>query len=205
MMPFTPANKNNMISWMAGRSDGENYGELVLYEFPKDTLIYGPSQIESRIDQDSEISQLLSLWGQRGSRVIRGNLIVLPIAQSILYVEPIYLQAEESELPELKRVVVGYGGDIVIDVNLEGALAQIFGERKPPATTPEGQISTMLPENMSGLGSKAYEVYQEAQSAASEGNWQQFGEKLDELNNILEELNSVSQEVEQEVEQQSNQ
>ena len=103
MQPFTPVNKNNMIAWMAGRSDGENYGELIVYNFPKDQLVYGPMQIESRIEQDTEISQLLTLWGQLGSRVIRGDLLVIPIENSILYVEPVYLQAETSELPELKE------------------------------------------------------------------------------------------------------
>ncbi len=198
MMPFTPANKNNMIAWLAGRSDGENYGELVLYEFPKDTLVYGPSQIESRIDQDAQISQLLSLWGQRGSRVIRGNLIVLPVAQSIFYIEPIYLQAERSELPELKRVVLGYGGDIVIDLDLEGALEQIFGEREPTeAVSPGG----MMPEDLSGLISRAYEVYQEAQGYLKSGDWQNYGSKLDELQQVLEELNSTNQEIDQSMNQ----
>ena len=199
MMPFTPANKNNMIAWMAARSDGDNYGELVLYEFPKDTLVYGPSQIESRIDQDSQISQLLSLWGQRGSRVIRGNLIVLPIDQSIMYIEPIYLQAEESELPELKRVVVGYGGDIVIDENLDGALAQLFGEKPPEQAVPEEmqQQEEALPEDISGLASEAYQVYQEAQEALRQGNWQEYGEKIENLNNLLEELNTLSGQAQQ--------
>ncbi|MCF8001937.1 MAG: UPF0182 family protein [Halanaerobiales bacterium] len=194
MMPFTPANKNNMIAWMAGRSDGENYGELVLYEFPKDTLVYGPSQIESRIDQDSEISQLLSLWGQRGSRVIRGNLIVLPIDQSIMYIEPLYLKAEQSELPELKRVVVGYSGDIVIDENLDGALAQLFGEEAPQEAVTEQmqQQQQALPEDISGLASEAYKVYQEAQEALKQGNWQEYGDKIENLNNLLEELNNLS-------------
>lgn len=202
MMPFTPANKNNMIAWMAGRSDGENYGELVLYEFPKDTLVYGPSQIESRIDQDSQISQLLSLWGQRGSRVIRGNLIVLPVAQSILYIEPIYLQAETSELPELKRVVLGYGGDIVIDINLEGALEQIFGEREPTeVTSPEVQMGEIMPEDISGLISRAYEIYQEAQNYIKSGDWQNYGSKLDELQQVLEELNSMNEEIDQSMNQ----
>jgi len=92
MLPFTPANKNNMVAWMAARSDGEKYGQLLVYNFPKDKLVYGPTQIESRIDQDTDISQLLTLWSQRGSRVIRGNLLVIPINNSLLYVEPIYLQ-----------------------------------------------------------------------------------------------------------------
>ncbi|HMA59795.1 MAG TPA: UPF0182 family protein [Halanaerobiales bacterium] len=194
MLPFTPANRNNMISWIAGRSDGENYGELLEYQFPKDTLVFGPNQIESRIDQDSEISQRLSLWSQRGSNVIRGNLIVYPIERSILYVEPIYLQAESGEIPELKRIVVSYGGEIVMDETLDGALAKIFGE-KPQEEVPEEvpQSQQMLPEDMQGLAQRAYEIFQEAQQAQQEGNWSEYGNLLEELNNVLNELNDLSQ------------
>ena len=194
MLPFTPANRNNMISWIAGRSDGENYGELLEYQFPKDTLVFGPNQIESRIDQDSEISQRLSLWSQRGSNVIRGNLIVYPIERSILYVEPIYLQAESGEIPELKRIVVSYGGEIVMDETLDGALAKIFGE-KPQEEVPEEvpQSQQILPEDMQGLAQRAYEIFQEAQQAQQEGNWSEYGNLLEELNNVLNELNDLSQ------------
>jgi len=194
MLPFTPANRNNMISWIAGRSDGENYGELLEYQFPKDTLVFGPNQIESRIDQDSEISQRLSLWSQRGSNVIRGNLIVYPIERSILYVEPIYLQAESGEIPELKRIVVSYGGEIVMDETLDGALAKIFGE-KPQEEVPEEvpQTQQMLPEDMQGLAQRAYEIFQEAQQAQQEGNWSEYGNLLDELNDVLNQLNEQSQ------------
>ena len=199
MLPFTPANRNNMISWIAGRSDGENYGELLEYQFPKDTLVFGPSQIESRIDQDSEISQRLSLWSQRGSRVIRGNLIVYPIERSILYVEPIYLQAEASEIPELKRVVVSYGGNIVMSETLDGALAEIFGQEQEEVDdlqeeVPAGETEAVLPEDMQGLASRAYELFQEAQQAQQQGNWQEYGEKLDQLNEVLNQLNNLSQE-----------
>src|SRR6056297_345161 len=196
MLPFTPANRNNMISWIAGRSDGENYGELLEYQFPKDTLVFGPSQIESRIDQDSEISQRLSLWSQRGSQVIRGNLIVYPIERSILYVEPIYLQAESGEIPELKRVVVSYGGQIVMSETLDGALAKIFGkaeEVSEEVPQQEGQPS-ILPEDMQGLANRAYEIFQEAQQAQQEGNWSKYGKKLEELNEVLNELNELGEE-----------
>jgi hypothetical protein len=201
MLPFTPANRNNMISWIAGRSDGENYGELVEYQFPKDTLVFGPSQIESRIDQDAEISQQLSLWSQRGSRVIRGNLIVYPIENSILYVEPIYLQAEASEIPEMKRVVVSYGGQIAMDETLDGALAEIFGEAQDEDTAeevPAGEQQPVLPEDMQGLASRAYQLFQEAQEAQRQGDWQQYGEKLEQLNEVLNQLNTLNQEVNQE-------
>ncbi|MDZ7672622.1 MAG: UPF0182 family protein [Halanaerobiales bacterium] len=205
MLPFTPATRNNMISWMAGRSDGDNYGELILYQFPKDTLVYGPSQIESRIDQDSDISQLLSLWSQRGSRVIRGNLLVIPIERSILYVEPLYLQAETSELPELKRVIVAYGGQIVMRENLEQALEAVFGvqegEEGEVQTTDEAipGLDTELPGNIKGLATRAFEVYQEAQDLLRQGEWQEYGERLERLNQILEELKNTSEKLEQEV------
>jgi uncharacterized membrane protein (UPF0182 family) len=128
MTPFTPSNRNNMVAWMAARNDGEHYGELFAYRFPKDRLVYGPSQIESRIDQESEISQLLTLWSQRGSDVIRGNLLVIPINNSVLYVEPIFLQAEGGGIPELRRVIVSYKNQIIMRENLEDALKAIFEE-----------------------------------------------------------------------------
>ena len=111
-----------MIAWMAARSDGENYGELVLYKFQKDNLIYGPLQIEAKIDQDSEISKQLTLWSQQGSRVTRGNLLVIPIKDSILYIEPLYIQAETGQLPELKRVLVSDGVRVVMEKDLASAL-----------------------------------------------------------------------------------
>ena len=126
MRPLTPVGKNNMIAWMAARCDGDNYGELIAYKFSKQLLVYGPMQIESRIDQDTFISQRLSLWSQRGSRVIRGNLLIIPIDNSILYVEPIYLQAETSEIPEMKRVVVSYNDQLVMEETLGLAFDQIF-------------------------------------------------------------------------------
>jgi uncharacterized membrane protein (UPF0182 family) len=109
ILPFTPANRDNMIAWMAGISDGDHYGQLLLYEFPKQELVFGPSQIEARINQTPEISEQFALWSQQGSGVIRGNLLVVPIEQSLLYVQPIYLRAEQGELPELRRVIVVYG------------------------------------------------------------------------------------------------
>lgn len=131
ILPFTPVSKNNMIAWMTARSDGANYGKLLLYEFPKQELIYGPSQIEARIDQTPEISEQLTLWNQQGSRLIRGNLLVIPIEQSLLYAEPIYLRAEQGELPELKRVIISYNDRVVMESTLEQALTTIFGEPSP--------------------------------------------------------------------------
>lgn len=145
MTPFTPSNRNNMVAWMAARNDGEHYGELFAYRFPKDRLVYGPSQIESRIDQESEISQLLTLWSQRGSDVIRGNLLVIPINNSVLYVEPIFLQAEGGGIPELRRVIVSYKNQIIMRENLEDALKAIFEEGDGLAV-PESDVEELQQE-----------------------------------------------------------
>lgn len=159
MRPFTPVGKNNMVSWMAARSDGEHYGELMTYTFSKESLVFGPMQIESRIDQDSEISQLLSLWSQRGSRVIRGNLLIIPIDDSILYVEPIYLQAESSELPEMKRIVVSYGNELEMATTLDQALAQIFGVEQ--AEDVPDDLQEILPSEFGSQYEKLLEELEE--------------------------------------------
>jgi hypothetical protein len=133
LIPFTPSKKDNLAAWLAARSDPPNYGKLVVYNFPKQKLIYGPRQIEARIDQDPFISQQLSLWNQRGSQVIRGNLLVVPIERSLVYVEPLYIAAEKGQLPELKRVIVGFGDRIAMEDTLDGAMARVFGAPLPQA------------------------------------------------------------------------
>jgi uncharacterized membrane protein (UPF0182 family) len=133
LIPFTPSKKDNLAAWLAARSDPPHYGKLVVYTFPKQKLIYGPRQIEARIDQDPFISQQLSLWNQRGSQVIRGNLLVVPIERSLVYVQPLYIAAEKGQLPELKRVIVGFGDRIAMEETLDGALARVFGEESPHA------------------------------------------------------------------------
>ncbi|MBI2217674.1 MAG: UPF0182 family protein [Candidatus Rokubacteria bacterium] len=133
LIPFTPSKKDNLAAWLAARSDPPNYGKLVVYNFPKQKLVYGPRQIEARIDQDSFISQQLSLWSQRGSQVIRGNLLVIPIERSLVYVEPLYIAAEKGRLPELKRVIVAFGDRIAMEETLDGAMARVFGGQPPPA------------------------------------------------------------------------
>lgn len=126
IQPYTPAEKNNMVAWLAARNDGDNYGELIAYELPKQELIFGPIQIEGRIDQEPEISQQFSLWDQRGSQVIRGNLLVVPFEDSFLYVEPVYLLSETSALPELKRVIVANNSEVAMAETLEGALTSLI-------------------------------------------------------------------------------
>ena len=196
MMPYTPSTKQNMVAWLYARNDGENYGELGVYKFPKQRLVYGPMQVESRIDQDPQISQQLSLWNQRGSQVIRGNLLVIPIDQAILYVEPIYLQAEASQLPELRRVIVAYGNQIAMEETLAEGLARVMagggttevtepGVEEPPgpATTPpqvEGDIADLIRQ--------ADAHYQTAQSCLQTGDWTCYGEEMDALEEVLESL-----------------
>jgi uncharacterized membrane protein (UPF0182 family) len=127
ILPYTPPGKDNMITWLAARSDGANYGKLVAYKYPKDTLIFGPMQVEARIDQDPTISAQFTLWNQGGSRVLRGNMLAIPIGRSNLYVEPVYLQAERSQLPEMKRIVVATGNRVAMGVTVEDALSQLYG------------------------------------------------------------------------------
>jgi uncharacterized membrane protein (UPF0182 family) len=128
MLPFTPSGKSNLSAWMVAQSDGENYGKLIAYTFPKQKLIYGPNQIVARINQDADVSRQISLWDQRGSKVIQGTMLVIPIEESLIYVRPLYLRADAGKIPELKRVIVGYEDTIAMERTLEEALAKIFGE-----------------------------------------------------------------------------
>ncbi len=137
IMPFTPPGKQNMITWLAARSDGEHYGKLLAFRYPKDKLVYGPMQIEARINQDPRISEQFTLWNQAGNRVIRGNMIVIPIGQSNLYVEPIYLQAEQGRLPEMKRVVLASGNRVAMAPTASSALQALLAGPGTPAAAPE--------------------------------------------------------------------
>jgi uncharacterized membrane protein (UPF0182 family) len=167
-----------MIAWMAARSDFPGYGELVVYKLPKERLILGPIQVEATIDQDTLISQQLSLWDQRGSRVIRGNLLVIPIEQSFIYVEPVYLIAEDSEIPQLKRVIVSDGQRLAMDPTLEGALNVVFGaETKPPSQDAVGEVGDAL--------SEAREALTTAEEALREADWETFGRAMQELKKLL--------------------
>jgi uncharacterized membrane protein (UPF0182 family) len=203
MIPFTPRNKNNMVAWLAARSDGGHYGKLLLYQFPKQELTYGPMQIEARIDQNPEISQLITLWSQKGSKVIRGNLLVIPIEESILYVEPLYLQAEKSEIPELTRILVVYENQVALGETLERALVTaILGDSKgrirptekeiPPETEVVGTEVNRLGE----LIREAMESYLAGQEYLKEGNWSAYGREQNRLGKILERLRNHSAEKE---------
>lgn len=185
MLPFTPNNKANMIAWLAGRSDGDNYGKLTVYKFPKEKLVYGPMQIEARIDQQTEISQQFTLWGQVGSRVIRGDLLAIPIEESILYVEPVYLEAATGELPELKRVIVAYGKNVAMAETLDQALSQVFSGR---VATVRHRQPTSIFQTPKQLAKQALDYFNRAQSSLRQGNFGAFGERLQELKKILQEL-----------------
>jgi uncharacterized membrane protein (UPF0182 family) len=147
--PFTPISRPNLIAWLAARSDGEQYGKLLLYQFPKQVLIYGPNQIEALINQDPVISQQISLWNREGSRAIQGNLLIIPIEQSLLYVEPLYLEAERNSLPTLVRVIVVYQNQIVMAETLEEAIQAIFAPLENDNGTiirPVDDLAPLVPE-----------------------------------------------------------
>ncbi|WP_047982221.1 UPF0182 family membrane protein [Ornithinibacillus contaminans] len=197
MQPFTPRNRQNMISWMGVRNDGEHYGEMLVYRFPKQKNVYGPQQIENRINQDSVISQQLNLWSQGGSEVIRGNLLAIPIEDTILYVEPIYIESSnETSLPEVKQVVLAYGDYIVMEENFEVALDRLLQTIDPDYETNEDstdetdeteQDNTPI-SNAEALLTEVSELFDSYQAALSEGNWQQAAEIMTEMEALLEEI-----------------
>jgi hypothetical protein len=195
MLPYTPSTKQNMVAWLYARNDGEHYGELGVYKFPKQKLIYGPMQVESRIDQNPTISQQLSLWNQRGSQVIRGNLLVIPLDEAILYVEPIYLEAEASQLPELRRVIVAYGNRIAMEESLAEALAQVMGA-EPVAEQPEATEPSLPPleGDVADLIQQADSHYRLAEDCLKTGDWACYGREMDALKQALEALVAAMQE-----------
>jgi uncharacterized membrane protein (UPF0182 family) len=200
--PLTPENRDNMISWMAAKSDPGNYGDLLVYKLPKERLIYGPAQIEARIDQDPEISRQIALWDQRGSRVIRGNLMVIPIENSFLYIEPVFLLAEGVEIPQLQRVIVAIGDDIAMQPTIEEAIFDLFGDQAdfimPSAANVPSQIAAETPVTaidqtvQRQLNEQLDEIkalWNDIADALEERDWVRYGELLDELNNLIQEEN----------------
>ena len=201
MLPFTPRLKDNLAAWMVARNDGESLGQLVVYTFPKQRLIYGPKQMVGRINQDPLVSQQITLWDRAGSNVIRGTLLVIPIEQSLIYIQPLYLRSEDGRIPELKRVIVGYGNDIAMGVNLEDALERIFGAapKMAPATIPGSSIPAQPTGAEPGAlerteappdtpAARARHHYDAMRDAAAAGDWSRFGRELDELGEALEEI-----------------
>ncbi len=196
MVPFTPRGKDNLASWMVARNDGEHYGELVVYRFPKQSLVFGPTQIVNRINQDTEIARQVALWDQGGSQVIRGNLLVIPIEESLIYVMPLYLRAQGGRIPELKRVVVAYQNRVVMEETLDAGLAQLFGggaeaAREPArvAATPGAAPATNA--RAADLARRANESYRRALEAQRAGDWARYGEELRRLEDLLRQLQTV--------------
>lgn len=220
LQPFAPLSKKNLVALMVARQDGEHYGELMVIDFPKNKLIYGPAQMDARISNDPVISSQITLWSQAGSQVIRGNLLVVPMNESVVYFEPVYLQAQQSPIPELTRVIVGYGDDIVMEPTLTDALVKIFGPDVAPelttttvpantttTTTPDGTTtttvpsgttttttggpSTTLPTDATALIELANQHYQAALEAQQRGDWAEYGEQLEELGKVLQALEAL--------------
>jgi len=188
LAPFTPSMKDNMSAWMAARCDAPNYGKVIVYKFPKQKLVYGPRQIEARIDQDTEISKQLTLWQQHGSNVIRGSLLAIPIEKSILYVESLYLAAANGQLPELKRVIVAYGNNIAMEETLDLALRKIFGggpmkDREPQAGVKQPAAGAELSDRQTAI--EALGHFRKAQEFLRQGNWGAFGDELKKTGEIL--------------------
>lgn len=187
LLPFTPSKRDNLAAWLTARCDGENYGKIMAYTFPRDRLIYGPKQIDARINQDSFISQQLSLWNQRGSEVIRGSLLVIPIEKSLLYVQPLFLAADKAGLPELKRVIVAFGDQVVMEENLELALQRLFGGKKSPAVV-TGVIPADTKTTPAALAKEAMSLYEKATTLQRQGNWSGYGEELRKLEQVLKRM-----------------
>ena len=193
--PLTPENRDNMISWMTAKSDPEDYGRLIVYKLPKDRLIYGPAQIEARIDQDPDISRQIALWDQRGSRVIRGNLMVIPIENSFLYVEPVFLLAEGVDIPQLQRVIVAIGDNIAMQPTIEAAMFELFGDEAgflAPGVMPQAASVEEMPSEQLLSGqvrseelNKIRSLWQDLRSALENGEWERYGEILKEMDDII--------------------
>jgi len=194
MLPMVPSRRDNMIAWLAARCDAPDYGKLIVYEFPKERLVYGPFQIEARINQTTEISQQLTLWNQMGSRVIRGaNLLVIPIENSLLYVTPLYLRAEHGHLPELKRVIAAYGEHVVMKETLAEALSALFIE--PGAAPAVSSMTEKTPgagRAVAGRAQEALDRYNRAVERLKSGDWKGFGTQFDAMRELLEEMSRQS-------------
>lgn len=191
MVPFTARERDNMVAWMSAMNDGDNYGDIMVYTFPKQSLVYGPMQIEQRVDQDTVISPQLTLLGQQGSEVIRGNMMAIPIEEAILYIEPVYIRASESErsLPEVKKIVVSYSNRVVMADTLQEALDQIFGESSQDDGDDEPDDGT--PGDLSSLILQANQLFNQAQEAQQTGDWATYGQLLEELETVLQQLQQL--------------
>jgi uncharacterized membrane protein (UPF0182 family) len=191
MLPFTPQRKDNLASWMVARADGENYGKLLVYRFPKQRLVFGPKQIAARINQDPEISRQLSLWNQRGSQVGFGQLMVIPIDESLVYVQPLYLRAESGKIPELRRVIVAVENRIAMEETLDASLERVFGAPPAKPEAPQTAGETPPPAETAPPGDLAAEArqhYDRAVEAQRSGDWATYGEELKRLGEVLDRM-----------------
>ena len=194
LLPFTPAKRQNMVAWLSAKSDGADYGKRLVYRFPKDKLVYGPEQIHARLNQDPVISSQLTLLSQRGSRVVWGNLLVIPIEKSILYVQPMYLLAEQSQIPQLKRVVVATANSIAMEASLGEALSRVFSglatttTASTPPTTTAPPTGTAPSPNVAALVKEANDHYLKAQDALKLADWATYGAEMKLLQQTLDKL-----------------
>ena len=207
MLPFTPRGKDNLAAWMVARSDGDQYGKMLVFQFPKQKVIFGPSQIVARINQDQDISPQLTLWNQQGSEVIQGTLLVIPIEEALLYIRPLYLRASGGRIPELKQVIVAYQNAIVMEATLDQALARLFGsglglepralpaeaivaELDVPQPADAGAPAASAPVGTGALAAQANQYYQRALQAQREGDWALYGQEIDRLGEVLTRLDA---------------
>jgi len=184
-----------MIAWMCARMDGDQYGKKLVFQFPKQETVYGPMQIESRINQDTEISRQLTLWDQKGSTTLRGNLVVIPINNSILYIEPLYLQSESTKMPELKRIIAAYGNKVVMEETLDKALLAIFGGDQTGAVAPSTPAapSGTAGKTIQELSQLARQYYDQANERLKVGDWAGYGENINKLNETITRLEQLGQ------------
>jgi uncharacterized membrane protein (UPF0182 family) len=213
MLPFTPRLKDNLSAWMVARSDGEHYGRLFVFQFPKQKVVFGPRQVVARINQDQTIAPQITLWNQQGSQVIQGTLLVIPIEESLLYVRPLYLRSSGGKIPELKRVVVAYQDQIVMAETLNKGLVQIFGRAVAAALTPDVRdaapgdlfvapgagavpaatvpVDPVMATDLAALAAQANTHFERATAAQREGNWALYGEEMKKLGEVLTQMDKI--------------
>jgi uncharacterized membrane protein (UPF0182 family) len=204
MLPFTPRRRDNLAAWLVARSDAAHYGEVRVFEFPKQKVVFGPRQVVARINQDQMISPQITLWNQQGSQVTWGTLMVIPIEESLIYVRPLYLRGAGGRIPELTRVVVVYQDQIVMEQTLEGALARLFGGGAPPRIPPSSTTSTSVQPSapvttaavaaaaaspqLASLADEAQMHYQRAIDAQRAGDWAKYGDEIRALGQTLDRM-----------------
>jgi uncharacterized membrane protein (UPF0182 family) len=205
ILPFTPSgqNRNNMLAWMAARSDAPHYGDVVVYRFPQGKLVFGPQQIEARINQEPAISSQITLWSQQGSQVLRGNLLVIPLEDAVLYVQPLYIQAQSNPLPELKRIIVASTGAVVMSDRLDTALTALgqgrsgevltsVAQSQNPAPTVPSQPASGEAATAASLAASARDHLRAAEAAAGRGDWATYGTEMAQVHSLLDQLATVT-------------